>query len=179
MADNSNRTSNLGPRVSHVTTKSYSGPGHHLFPSWMTVEVDGYLDVDGGADFASTVTQSGAVNQSGAVTQTGNVSNTGTWALGASGTSFSALRKSTISVNPGAVAGHESVSTTATITLMPADAIILAAQPTSLWSGAYYDLSITARVSAASTIQIGIANSTLTSITPTNMNWDVVYIDPS
>ena len=167
MADNSNRTSNLGPRVSHVTTKSYSGPGHHLFPSWMTVEVDGTFQTDG------------AVTQSGAVTQTGNVSNTGTWALGASGTSFSALRKSTISVNPGAVAGHESVSTTATITLMPADAIILAAQPTSLWSGAYYDLGITARVSAVSTIAIGIHNSTLTSLTPPDMNWDVVYIDPS
>ena len=168
MADNSNRTSNLGPRVSHVTTKAFTaGPGHYLIPSWMTFEVDGPAQFDG------------AVTQSGAAALSGNVALTGTFALGASGTSFSALRKSTISVNPGAVAAFDSANTTATISLMPADAIILAAQPGSLWSGAYYDLAITARVSAASTIAIGIANSTLTSITPTAMNWDVVYIDPS
>ena len=167
MADNSNRTSNHGPRVSHRTTQSYNGPGHYLVPSWMTFEVDGPAQFDG------------AVTQSGAAALSGNVAFTGTFALGASGTSFSALRKSTISVNPGAVAPFDSISTTATISLMPADAIILAAQPGSLWSGAYYDLSITPRVSAASTLVLGIVNSTLTSITPTAMNWDVIYLDPS
>lgn len=40
MPDNSNRTSNLGPRVSHTTTKAYNGPGHYLLPSWMTTEFD-------------------------------------------------------------------------------------------------------------------------------------------
>ena len=56
MADNSGRTSNLGPRVSHVTTKAYNGPGHYLFPSWMTVEVDGPLNADG------TLTSAGVAN---------------------------------------------------------------------------------------------------------------------
>ena len=191
MADNSNRTSNLGPRVSHVTTKAFTaGPGHYLIPSWMTFEADGPVNLDGlvtstSGLSTSRLTVSGAANVSGtfsatgAVANSGNVANTGTWALGTSGTSFTALRKSTISVSPGAVAAFDSVSTTGTITLMPADAIILAAQPTSLWSGAYYDLGITARVSAASTIAIGIHNSTLTSLTPPDMNWDIVYIDPS
>ena len=186
MADNSNRTSNLGPRVSHVTTKAFTaGPGHYLFPSWMTVEVDGPFNVDGAADFdgdadfASAVTMSGRVAMSGAVTPSGNVAFTGTFALGASGTSYSALRSSTVSINPGAVAANDSASTTATITLMPADAIILAAQPASIWSGAYFDLAITAKVSAASTLQVALANSTITSVTPDAMNWTVVYIDPS
>ena len=191
MADNSNRTSNLGPRVSHVTTKAFTaGPGHYLFPSWMTVEVDGPFNADGlvtstSGLSTSRLTVSGAANVSGtfsatgAVANSGNVANTGTWALGASGTSYTALRSSTVSINPGAVAAQDSASTTATITLMPADAIILAAQPASIWSGAYFDLAITAKVSAASTLQVALANSTITSVTPDAMNWTVVYIDPS
>ena len=174
MADNSNRTSNLGPRVSHVTTKAYNGPGHYLVPSWMTFEVDGLTKLE-------TVNIDGTITSESdsALNFSGNVHVTGPFALGASGTSFSALRRSTISVTPGAVAPFDSVSTTATISLMPADAIVIAAQPGSLWSGAYYDLAITARVSAASTLVIGLANSTLTSVTPAAMNWDVVYLDPS
>ena len=50
MPTNSNRTSNHGPRVSHVTTKSYSGPGHYLVPSWMTLESDGLFQSDGTLD---------------------------------------------------------------------------------------------------------------------------------
>lgn len=173
MPDNSNRTSNLGPRVSHVTTKAYNGPGHYLVPSWMTLEVDGPANFDGVADF------DGATDFSAAVAASGNVALTGTLALGASGTSYSALRSSTISVNPGAVAAHDSISTTATIQLLPADATIIAAQPASIWSGAYFDLAITAHVSAASTVRIGLANSTLTSVTPDAMNWVVTYLDPS
>lgn len=62
MPDNSGRTSNLGPRVSHVTTKAYNGPGHYLSPSWLTFEIDGPLNSDGGANFASAVTmESGSI----------------------------------------------------------------------------------------------------------------------
>lgn len=162
MPDNSNRTSNHGPRVSHVTTKAFTaGPGHYLMPSWLTLEVDGPTLLDG------------------RVAAAGNVALTGTFALGASGTSYSALRSSTISVSPGAVAAHDSISTTATIQLMPADATVLAAQPASIWSGAYFDIQYMAQVSAASTLRLSFANSTLTSVTPDNMNWTVVYVDPS
>ena len=167
MADNSNRTSNGPPLVSHRTTNARPGdPGHYLFPSWMTVEVDGPLNVDG----TMTVT--------GAVANSGNVNHTGTFAIG-SGVSISLLQRSVISVNPGAVAGHESVITTATISTMPADALILGVQQASIWSGSYYDLSVNCNVSAASTLQIGIANSTLTSVTPANMNWTVTWMDPA
>ena len=169
MADNSNRTSFAGPRVSHRTTKSYNGPGHYVVPSWMTFEALGPAIFDDGVTYGGEVTFTG---QNHHIT-------VGNFALGPSGTSFSALRRSTLSINPGAVAPFDSVSTTATISLMPADAIVIAAQPGSLWSGAYYDLAITARVSAASTLVIGLANSTLTSVTPAAMNWDVVYLDPS
>ena len=167
MADNSNRTSNGPPLVSHRTTNARPGdPGHYLFPSWMTVEVDGPLKVDG----TMTVT--------GAVANSGNVNHTGTFAIG-SGVSISLLQRSVISVNPGAVAGHESVITTATISTMPADALILGVQQASIWSGSYYDLSVNCNVSAASTLQIGIANSTLTSVTPAAMNWTVTWADPA
>ena len=167
MADNSNRTSFGGPKVSHRTTKAYNGPGHYVIPSWMT------MTVEGNAVFTGDTSMDGAAGFDG------NISVLGTLALGASGTSFSAIRRSTISVNPGAVAPWDSISTTATISLMPADAIVIAAQPGSLWSASYYDLAITARVSAASTLVIGLANSTLTSVTPAAMNWDIVYMDPS
>ena len=185
MADNSNRTSNGPPLVSHRTTNARPGdPGHYLFPSWMTVEVDGPFnadgaaDFDGDADFSSAVTMSGRVAMSGAVTPSGNVNVTGTFAVG-SGVSISLLQRSVISVNPGAVAGHESVITTATISTMPADALILGVQQASIWSGSYYDLSVNCNVSAASTLQIGIANSTLTSVTPAAMNWTVTWADPA
>ena len=213
MADNSNRTSNLGPRVSHVTTKAFTaGPGHYLIPSWMTLEVDGPTTFDGaitavsglslvGGLSAGTVvvnsTQSnvgtasfGAVVVNSTLSQTGlarfsdmssigNVALTGTFALGASGTSFTAIRMSTFSVSPGAVAANDSISTTATISLMPADSIVLGIQPASIWSGAYFDVNYVAKVSAASTLQLGFANSAITSVTPDAMNWTVVYADPS
>ena len=190
MADNSNRTSNGPPLVSHRTTNSNAGPGHYLFPSWMTVEVDGPFNADGlvtstSGLSTSRLTVTGAVNVTGTLTASGavaassNVAVTGTFALGASGTSYTALRSSTISVSPGAVAANDSVSTTATISLMPADAVILAAQPASIWSGAYFDLAITAKVSAASTLQLALTNSAITSVTPDAMNWTIVYIDPS
>lgn len=165
MADNSNRTSNLGPKVSHRTTNVYSGPGHYLFPSWMTVETDGPLNVDG----TMTVT--------GAVANSGNVNHTGTFAIG-SGVSISLLQRSVISVNPGAVAAQDSIITTATIQTLTADALILGVQQASIWSGAYYDLSVNVNVSAASTLQIGIANSTITSVTPAAMNWTITWADP-
>lgn len=41
MADNSNRTTNFGPRVSFTTTKSDSGPVHLVVPSDGTLEVAG------------------------------------------------------------------------------------------------------------------------------------------
>lgn len=209
---NSYKTSNLGPRVSHTTTKAFTaGPGHYLVPSWMTFEVDGPMQTDGAltASAVSVVngtsvntlvvnsTQSnvgtasfGAVVVNSTLSQTGlarfsnissigNVALTGTFALGASGTSYSALRSSTISVSLGAVAPYDSVSTTATISLMPADAVVLALQPTSIWSGAYYDITLSTLVSAASTLVISAVNSTLTSVTPDAQNMTVVYIDPS
>ena len=162
MPNLSYRTSNQGPKVSHITTSSFSnGPGHYLIPSWMTFEVDGKTQLDG------------------AVGLTGNVNTTGSFAVGASGASWNLIQKSVISVNPGAVAAADSISTTATIQTMPADALILSAQPASIWSGAYFDLSITPTVSAASTLRIGIANSTHTSVTPDAMNWTIVWADPS
>ena len=175
MADNSNRTSNLGPRVSHVTTKAYSGPGYYLIPSWMTLEVDG-----GNAIFGGTATFNGTLIASD-ISSDGDVRILagGYLALGDSATSYSALRTSTISVNPGAVAAADSISTTATIQLMPADALIVGVQPASIWSGAYFDLAITPVVSAASTLVLGIANSTHTSVTPDAMNWKITYLDPS
>ena len=191
MADNSNRTSNQGPRVSHVTTKAFtSGPGHYLFPSWMTVEVDGPFNADGlvtstSGLSTSRLTVSGAANVSGtfsatgAVANSGNVANTGTWALGTSGTSFSAIRASTFSMVAGTVAPQDSATTTATISLMPADAVVIGLQPASQWSGAYYDISYTAHVSAASTLLVAFQNSTITSVAPALINWTLAYIDPS
>jgi len=127
----------------------------------MTFEVDGKAQFDG------------------AVGLTGNVNTTGTFAVGTSGASWTLIQKSVISVNPGAVAAQDSVSTTATIQTMPADALILSAQPASIWSGAYFDLAITPTVSAASTIRIGLTNSTITGVTPAAMNWTIVWADPS
>jgi hypothetical protein len=163
----SNLTSNLAPKLSHTTTKAQpSGPGHYLVPSWMTLEVDGTAKFDG------------AVTMTGAVANSGNVNHTGTFAIG-SGVSISLLQRSVISVSPGAVAAHDSVITTATISTMPADALILGVQQASIWSGAYYDLAVNCNVSAVSTLQIGIANSTITSVTPAAMNWTITWMDPA
>ena len=168
MADNSYRTSNLGPRVSHATTKAFTaGPGHYLFPSWMTVEVDGPANFDGTVDF------DGLADFSSVVTMSGNV------AVGAAGSRIGSIVKSTVSINPGSVGAQDSASTTATIQTMPADALIISAQPASIWSGAYYDLAITATVSAASTLRIGLANSTITAVAPAAMNWDILWVDPA
>ena len=165
---NSYKTSNLGPRVSHTTTKAFTaGPGHYLVPSWMTFEADGPVKLDG------------AVTATAAQAFSGNVAVTGSLAVGASGTSIGAIRGSTISVSLGAIAPWDSVSTTATISLMPADAVVLAIQPTSIWSGAYYDITMSTLVSAASTLVISAVNSTLTSVTPAAQNMTVWYIDPS
>lgn len=147
---NSYKTSNLGPRVSHLTTKAFTaGPGHYVVPSWMTFETDGPLKVDGNLT------------------------------VGASGSALASIVVSTVSINPGSVAAFDSASTTATIQAMPADAVILSAQPASIWSGAYFDLAITAHVSAASTLRIGLANSTLTAVAPAAMNWTITWADPA
>lgn len=161
MADNSNRTSNLGPRVSHVTTKAYNGPGHYLIPSWMSFEVDGPANFDGVLDVASISTLAGGV------------------AVGTSGSRIASVVVSTISVIPGAVPANDSVSTTATISTMPADAMVLSAQPASIWSGAYFDIKYDANVSAASTLRLSFANSAITSVTPDAMNWKIMWADPA
>ena len=158
---NSYKTSNLGPRVSHLTTKAFTaGPGHYLVPSWMTFESDGPAKFDGKFD------------------ATGNVNVTGSFAVG-SGVSLALIQRSIISVNPGAVAAQDSVTTTATVQTMPADALILGVQQASIWSGSYYDLAVNVNVSAASTLLIGLANSTITSVTPAAMNWTITWADPS
>lgn len=142
------KTTNFGPWVSFTTTKSHAGPIHVHIPS------------------TGTFTAEGTVNLSGNV------------AVGAAGSQFANIVVSTISVSPGAVAAADSIQTTATISTMPADAIILAAQPASIWSAAYYDIAITATVSAASTLRLGLANSTHTSVTPDAMNWKIIWADP-
>ena len=54
MADNSYRTSNLGPRVSFTTTKaSGSIPGHFYLPSFMTFENAGSGTFGGTSTYAS------------------------------------------------------------------------------------------------------------------------------
>ena len=184
MPDNSYRTSNLGPRVSHATTKAFTeGPGHYLIPSWMTFETDGPANLDGlvkasSGLSASRLTVTGAANVTGAFTASGNANITGSFAVG-SGVSLALIQRSIISVTPGAIAPFDSVSTTATIQTMPADALILGVQQASIWSGAYYDISVNANVSAASTLLIGLVNSTLTSVTPDAMNWTITWADPS
>lgn len=53
MADNSNRTTNFGPRVSFRTTKSDSGPVHVEIPSGATFELGNLHFLMSGATSAS------------------------------------------------------------------------------------------------------------------------------
>lgn len=171
-------TSFFGPVVSFRTHKTDNRPVLVYGDSNSTFSWAGPATIRQ-ATFPSATTFSGAVTLSGAVSQTGNVANTGTWALGASGTSLSAIRVSTFSMVAGTVAPHDSATTTATISLMPADAVIISLQPASQWSGTYYDIGWNAQVSAASTLLVSFRNSTITSVAPALINWTVAYIDPS
>jgi len=177
MPDNSYRTSNLGPKVSHTTTRAYGATdGHYLVPSWMTFEVDGPANFDGAADFDSTANFDGAVTMTAALTPSGNVNVTGTLAVG-SGTSISLIQKSDVSVSLGAVAGQESVATTGTIQTLTSDAVIIDVAPESIWSGTYYQVNLAARASAASTFQIYASNVSAANITPDAMTMTLTWID--
>lgn len=158
------------------STFSWAGPETHAGTIVFTAA--SRVTFAGQVASSATLTNSGPVTNSGAVTNSGNVNNTGTFAIG-SGVSIALLQRSVISVSPGAIAPFDSVVTTATISTMPADALILGVQQSSLWSGAYYDISVNANVSAASTLQLGLVNSTLTSVTPAAMNWTVTWMDPA
>jgi hypothetical protein len=161
------RTTNFGPRVSFTTTLADAGPVHVLVPS------TGTLEAAGTNTFSGTNTLSGTNTFSGAVTASGGLK------IGAGGVNLSTLSSSVISVNLPSIAGSDSGSTTATINTLTADSIVLALQPTSIWSGAYLDLTLGTQVSAASSLVVSAANSAVTAVDPDNQNMTVVWFDPA
>lgn len=102
----------------------------------------------------------------------------GNFLLGASGSAINGIFVSSISVDFDTVSGNDSQTTSATINTMPADAIVLAVQPESAWSGAYYDIGLSAKPSAASTLLLSARNSAETDIDPDALTFDIVWIDP-
>lgn len=143
MPNNSNRTTNFGPRVSFTTTKADSGPVHVYGDSNSTFQWDGPVQ------------------------------------FGANGSQIAGIFTSTFSVDLQSVPANDSVSTTATLTELTADSIVLSVQPASIWSGAYLDLSLGYQVSAASTLVISAVNSTITAVDPDAMNFTAVWLDPA
>lgn len=91
---------------------------------------------------------------------------------GPSGTPVTHIISSLKSISFGEVGAFDSVSTTVTLAGVVAGATIVV-NPTSKWSAAYYDISIGAVASAASTVLVSAVNSTATAITPDNMNFRV------
>lgn len=155
------RTTNFGPRVSLTTTLADAGPQHLFLDSSTTLTASGTNILSG------TNTFSGAITASGGLT------------IGAGGVNISTLSSSVISVNLPSIAANDSGSTSATINTLTADSIVLALQPTSIWSGSYLDLALTTVVSAASTLVIAAANSTATAVDPDHQNMTVVWFDPA
>ncbi len=64
MPNNSNRTTNFGPRVSFTTTKADAGPVHVHVPSHGTLEAEGTVTVSGAATFSDTLTSTATIDQS-------------------------------------------------------------------------------------------------------------------
>ena len=193
------RTTNFGPRVSFTTNLADAGPVHVLVDSDSTLEAagtntfSGALTQSGAATFSgvntfsgavdsqSTTTLSGVIDIDGAVNATSVATFSGGFAVGSGATvmAMTSLNLSTISVSMGAVAGHESVSTTGTIVGLTTDSIVIAVEPQSAWSGLYYNVDYSSVVSVADTIEVVMRNSALTSVTPDIMNFTFIWVDPA
>ena len=151
-------TTNFGPRVSFTTSSSAVGvPVHVEIPSHGTFTAAGTNLITGAATFSG-----GAQIGSGATAM-----------------NITSLNKSVISVSMGAVTGHESATTSGTIVGITTDSVVIAMEPQSAWSGAYYDINYSSVISVADTVDIIMTNSAVTDITPANMNFTFIWVDPA
>ena len=123
-----------------------------------------------------TLKVTGALTQQGAVTASGGLNVTSTMTLGTNGFSFVGLRSSTVSVALGTVAS-DSVSTSVTVTGVAAGDPILAIAPASQWSGAYYDIDLSALATGTNTVVLQARNSTTTGINTTAQNMTFYWLD--
>lgn len=96
--------------------------------------------------------------------------------VGNSGVGMNAIRKSTVSVALGTVAG-DSVTTSITVTGIAAGDPVFCVAPASQWSGAYHDISLSALATATDTVVLAARNSTTTGINTTAQNMDLYWID--
>lgn len=96
--------------------------------------------------------------------------------VGNSGIVINGIRKSTASVALGATA-HDSVTTAVTVSGVAVGDPIIAIVPASQWSGAYYDVDLKAKVTAADTITLAAANSAATTVNTAAMNFDFFWLD--
>lgn len=125
------------------------------------------FSVTGGAS-VDDLTVTGGVTSTSAITATGGVEF-------ASGDVLTTVIKSTVSLGGAAVTGHDSVvSNYAMNDAAVGDLVLL--QPSSKWSGAYHDIRYEGRVSTVSLLELTLANSAVTDITPDAINWEVVLL---
>jgi hypothetical protein len=122
------------------------------------------LDVAGPTSFTSSIAVSGYFST------TSNVR------LGSSGVSFLQLRKSTASVAIAATAA-DSVTTDVPISGAAAGDVLIAIEPASIWSGAYFDVGLNGYFRSANTLTLVARNSTTTTVNTAAMNVDFYWLD--
>ena len=81
------------------------------------------------------------------------------------GNTLPAISSTTVAFNFGSIAAFDSSSLTAALA-NAADGDTIIATPGSTWSGAYFDLAITANVQSAGVVEVALVNSTNTAINP-------------
>lgn len=166
------------PNLSVGTLDGNSG----VSAAFLNVDSTASLTVSGIAAFTGAETHSGAVTQSGTVTQTGpfvsSSTNTigGSVALGTGGSRFSGLVRSTVSVAIGATAA-DSVLTSAALSGITVGDPVINIEPASIWSGAYYDVGVTASCVSWGAVQFAARNSTTTTVNTAAMNFTITWID--
>lgn len=156
------RTTNLGPRVSLTTTLADAGPQHLFLDSNTTFTAAGTNTITGAVTLSGTAAFSGAVTMTSTLTAGGT--NTFSSGIGVGGgTNVATISTITGDVDLASVPGHDSISSTvAFVGVAVGDAIMV--HPSSEWSGAYYDLNLSAHATAADVITLIASNSAVTAV---------------
>lgn len=100
----------------------------------------------------------------------------GAVAIGTSGSRISGIVRSTVSVALGTVA-FDSITTQAALSGITVGDPVINVEKASIWSGAYNDITVDASCTSWGAVQFRAANSTLTAINTTAMNFTITWID--
>lgn len=142
----------------------------------LTVESTASLVVAGIAAFTGAESHTGAMTLSGPIASTSTTTIGGSVALGTAGSRFSGLVRSVVSVAIGGTAA-DSVTTSAALSGITVGDPVIHIEPASIWSGAYYDLDVSASCVSWGAVQFAARNSTTTTVNTAAMNFTITWLD--